>query len=170
MDFSYFDQFQDIEIDLTSYLNNMTVSTLASSGTNYLFSNKQPVVTTIKNLFTKYDIIFDYRRNIELILNYTIKDNENIEIVSNNVYGDIQYWWIIALFNDIKNPFTDWPLASNHIKLICSNLYDNERKYSYDTYMQHLNAINDDKKQIIVPKADTLKNIIWKYRQAILNG
>lgn len=163
MDFSYFDQYQDSVIDLSSYLKSLSVS-----GYSYTFNNTQPVTATVKNLFTKYDIIFDYRNNIELILNYEVQENETIELVSYKVYGDVQYWWIIALFNNITNIFTDWPLTEKQVKVLANDLYDKNRNYNFDTYFNYLNEYNFTKRQIILPKPDTIKDIIWKYRQVIL--
>lgn len=160
-DFSYFDQFQDIEIDLTSYLKSIPVS-------KYSFNNKQPVITTVKNLFTKFDITVDYKNNIDLISKYIIKDNEFIETVSYNIYESTEYWWIITLFNNIRNPFSDWPLSQDQLISIAKKLYEQERKYSFYTYLDFLTEENELKREIIVPNHDTVKDIIWKYRQAIL--
>lgn len=164
MEFSYFDQYFDIEIDLTDYLIKLS----DAGGENYALNNLQPVKVSIKNLFTHYNIIFDYKRNVNLILRYDVLDNESMELVSYKTYGTVEYWWIVALFNDIKNPFKDWPLSVDNVKQVASNLFQNEGKYSMDTYLTYINDMNDDKKQIILPKPDTLKDIIWKYRQSIL--
>ena len=162
--FSYFDQFQDMEIDLTLYLKS--IPTTAS----YTFNNSQPIKTTIKNLFTKFDIVFDYKNNINLIQSYEIKDNEFIETVAYNVYQDTDFWWIVALFNNIQNPFIDWPLSQSQIIDIAKAKYATERKYSYLTYLNFLTEINDKKRILILPNNDTISDIIWRYRQAILLG
>ena len=164
-DFSYFDQFGTMEIDLTSYLQSVTIS-----GSNYTFSNIQPVVTTITNLFSKYDIVFDYKKNVDLILNYQIQDNEFIETVSYNTYGSTDYWWIVALFNNIYEPFNDWPLSHSEVVQVATNLYNNERKFTYSTYFNFVSANNDLKRNIILPKNDVVNDIIWDYRQAILGN
>jgi hypothetical protein len=161
-DFTYFDQYSDIEIDLTSYLKSIPVT-----GSAYTLSNLQPVKTTSKNLFTKYEVIIDYKHNIDLILQYQINEGETIDVVSYNIYGSVEYWWILAMFNDIKNIFTDWPLSQQQLITIAKNLYEKERKYSYNTYLDFLAASNDEKRDIIVPKKDTIKDIIWKYRQVV---
>lgn len=164
MEFSYFDQFNDMTIDLTDYLVN-----LSSSGFQYSFNNSQPVSATVKNLFDKFDIVFDFTKNINLILRYDLKDYELPEVVSNNVYGTPDFWWVILLFNNIKNPFLDWPLAQDQIVQVATNLFENEKKYDYQTYINFLTEINDEKKKLILPKPDTLKDIVWQYRQAILS-
>lgn len=162
-DFSYLDQFLDMEIDLTEYLKS-----IPTTGEKYILSNKQPVVTSVKNLFTKFDVVYNYKNNIDVISKYTINDGDFIETVSHKIYGNVQYWWIIAIFNDIKDPFKDWPLSQQQVINISKFLYDNERKYSYNTYLNFIFEENEKKREIIVPNVDTLKDIIWLYRQAIL--
>jgi hypothetical protein len=163
-DFSYLDQFLDIEINLTEYLNSVP------STTTYTLTNKQPVITTVKNLFSKYEVIYDYKTNINLLINYKIKEFEFIETVSYSVYGSPEYWWIIALFNNIQDPLVDWPLSQEQMITIATNLFEKERKYNYNTYLDSISTQNETKRDIIVPKSDILKDIIWKYRQALMAG
>jgi hypothetical protein len=171
MEFSYFDQFKDIEIDLTSYLSYYsTLTNPSGTGINYTFSNIQPVKTTVSNLFTKYDIIFDYTKNIELIIQYEIKENQQVEMVSYDVYGTIDFWWLVYVFNDIKEPFTQWPLTQDEMIKKAQYMYETEAKYTYQIYYDNLISTNNERKQIILPKPDTVKEIVWKYRQAIING
>lgn len=164
-DFSYFDQYHDIKIDLTTYLKTMPIT-----GSTYTLSNMQPVITSIKDLFTKFDLILDYKNNIDLILRYTVKENETIEMVSYELYESVEYWWLVALFNDIREPFNDWPLSNTQIITIAKDLYEYERKYSFNTYLTFISDKNDSKRNIIAPKVDAIKDIIWKYRQAIMIG
>jgi hypothetical protein len=164
-DFNYFDQYMDMPIDLTAYLKSVP-----TTGESYKLSNIQPVVTTIKNLFVKYDLIYDYKANINVIFNYKIKDNQFVEGVSHAVYGDTQYWWLIYLFNNIKEPFKDWPLSQQQVVDIAKGLYEKERKYSYQTYLNFVFDHNEAKRDIILPNVDAIGDILWKYRQAILEG
>jgi len=45
---------------------------------------------------------------------YTVKavDNGRLDIISLNVYGTIEYWWVLADVNDIFNPFAPVVLGS----------------------------------------------------------
>lgn len=40
---------------------------------------------------------------------YTIKTGETPDVVSTKLYGDSNWYWLIMLFNDLTDPFTDWP-------------------------------------------------------------
>ena len=164
--FTYFDQFQDMQIDLTAYLDKLSKS--ASAPYKYNLSNKQPVITNIKNLFTKYDIIIDYKKNVEVILSYDIKENETIEQVSYKVYDTIDYWWIVAVFNDITNPFNDWPLNQEQLNNAADILYNNEGKYPRNVYYNFLFEQNESKRRIILPRDYVIGDIIWAYREKVL--
>jgi hypothetical protein len=169
-EFSYFDQFVDIDYDLSGYLNTLNKVNNISIDDKYTFTNKQPIKTTVKNLFDKFDVVFNYKDNIEVIINYEIKDNDTMQTIAYDLYGDVNLWWIIAIFNDIKDPYNDWPLTQSQIIEVTNRIYNTEHKFSYNTYARLINATNEDKRNIIVPKKQTVKDIIWKYREAILNG
>lgn len=164
-DFSYFDQFEEMEVDLAPYLNNMSTNTYT-----YTLSNIQPIKTTLKNLFNLKEIIIDYKTNIDFILSYNVDNDEFMETVAYKIYGSVEYWWVIAVFNDIINPFKQWPMTQTQLTDLAKSLYNTEKKYSYTTYLDFLTKENDAKRNIILPNNETLRDIIWKYRQAILNG
>lgn len=168
-EFSYFDQFLDIEIDLTGLLNKISVENNLPKN-YYTFSNNQPIVTNLKNLFEKFNLVFEFRDNIELISTYEIKDNQSIESVSYELYKDKSFWWIIALFNNIKNMYRDWPFTQNQLIVMATRLYEEEAKFSYDTYTSMLHDQNEERRNIIYPNSKTLKDIIAKYREAIINN
>lgn len=168
-EFSYFDQFTDIEIDLTNYLDTINdVNDITSD--QYTFTNKQPIKTTVKNLFNKFEVIFDYKNNIEVITRYEVKDNETMEIVAYDFYGDVNLWWIVAIFNNIRDPYNDWPLTQSQVIEVVDRLYTTEQKFPYNTYARMVHEKNEEKRNIILPKKQTVKDVIWKYREAILNG
>jgi hypothetical protein len=161
-DFSYFDQFNEMEVDLTPYLES-----LSTPDYKYTLSNIQPIKTTIKNLFTKQEIILDYKKNIDAIIRYDINGDEFMENVAYKKLGSAEYWWVVAVFNDIREPFKQWPMTQQQIIDMAKNLYNTEMAFSYETYLTFITEHNDLKRQIILPKYETLKDIIWKYREAI---
>ena len=163
--FSYFDQFNNIDIDLTRYLNYLSTPSF-----KYTFSNMQPVKTTLQNLFTKYEIIVDYKLNLDFFLQYHIDNDEFIETVANKAYGMPEYWWIIALFNNITEPFKQWPLTQSQLITMATHLYQTYGDYDYQTYINFITEENDKKRSITIPKNETVKQIVLKYRQAIMAG
>ena len=47
---------------------------------------------------------------------YIIKDGETLDTVSFNLYGDVKFWWILALLNDISDPFYGIPLTNESLR------------------------------------------------------
>jgi hypothetical protein len=83
--FNYFDQFEDIEIDLGPY-----VEEFSTPDDEIVFSNEQPVITTLPNIFEHIRILTEYRGNVLNFQPYQIQDGERIENVAFNIYGKIR--------------------------------------------------------------------------------
>jgi len=164
MNFSYFDQFPEIEIDFSDYINNFP----ATSG--YSVSNRQPVKTKIKNLFVKYELDINFKKNIQLLEKYHIEDNELPEAVSYKKYSTIDFWWLILVFNNIQDPLTEWPLNQNQINMLADDLVQKEGKYTKAAYVDFLFERNELKRTIWLPKPTVLDDIIWQYQSKILGA
>lgn len=50
----------------------------------------------------------------DVLQNYTI-NNQTPEQVSQSLYNDPQYWWVICYINGIVNPYTDWFLTQSQL-------------------------------------------------------
>jgi len=165
-DFSYFDQFDSMQVDLTQYLLNLSAST--SGSYSYTLSNTQPIVTTISNLFTMESFVVNYKNNLDQIVFYTVSGDEFMDTVAYKAWGSVDYWWIIAIFNDITEPFKQWPLTQAEVVTMATNLYNKNPIYTYQTYHDLINEENDSRRSIILPQTQTVIDLIWDYRQAIL--
>ncbi len=161
--FDYFDQFKEMEIDLSKFLEKFS-----SDKYKLKFSNLQPVTVSIKNLFEQYKILDRYKRDSSSFNEYNIQDNELIENISYKFYDTISYWWIVAVFNDIRNPFYDLPLSEQQLIDYSEILEEREGKYPKDIYYKLLFEANEERRQINVPKTEFIADIIWEFRQAII--
>ena len=54
---------------------------------------------------------------------YDIMGEDTPESVSEQFYGDQQYYWIILLFNDVKDRFYDWPLTAGQFEKYVQDKY-----------------------------------------------
>ncbi len=54
---------------------------------------------------------------------YDIMGEDTPESVSEQYYGDQQYYWIILLFNDVKDRFYDWPLTATQFEKYVQDKY-----------------------------------------------
>jgi len=164
MDYGYFDQFLDYEVDLTEYLLKIS----QDNDYNYTFSNIQPVKIKLKNIFTKIDLIEDYKYNFVYFLEYFIQDGEKIEDISYKFYDTTDYWWIICIFNDIKNLFTDLPLSINELKFLAEKMYKFDKKYTYEGYYDILFEMNEKKRKILILKKQYLNDFLYEFRERVI--
>lgn len=162
MNFSYFDQFKDMEVDLTPYLSGVTP--------DYKFSNRQPVKTTVKNLFEKYSLNFDYTKNVDFIYKYTIEEGDAPDVVSFKNYETVDFWWLIFVFNNIQNPFLEWPLSHEQINQLSDTLFEKENKFTRNTYYELLFEKNESLREIILPSPSIITEIVWGYQQQIIEN
>jgi uncharacterized ubiquitin-like protein YukD len=162
--FDYFDQFSDFEIDLTKYLEYYSTSDYTLK-----FSNLQPTKTTIKNLFDTFAVTIDYAKNRFSLFEYEILEGELPSYVSYKNFNTNEFWWLIFLLNNIKNPFTEWPLTQVQLNEYTEMLYRDQGKYSKEFYYQYLFTENEKKRVIKLPYQTQLIDVISQFRKAILD-
>ena len=52
-----------------------------------------------------------------------MKDEETPESISNRLYGNVKYYWVILLMNEIRDPQWCWPLDTHAIERFIENKY-----------------------------------------------
>ena len=55
---------------------------------------------------------------------YDVDSEMTPEILSEQVYGNQKYYWIILLFNEIKDRYYDWPLTASQFETYVNDKYD----------------------------------------------
>lgn len=165
--FSYFDQYTDVVVDMTPYIASINSTLDESLKYKYSFTNIQPIKTTLKNLFDKVDLVGNFKSDISFFNSYVVQDGESPQKVSNDFYGTMDNWWIIALFNDMKNMVTDWPMKEDQIQKTADILYQKEGKYSREMYYQLLFDRNETRRNILVLKSIYINDVISAFRNEI---
>lgn len=161
--FSYFDQFKDMEIDLTDYLIRYS-----SEDYQLKFSNLQPVKVTVKNLFEQFRVIDTYKRDAATFIKYKAQDNERIENISQKFYSTPDFWWVLCVFNDIRNPFFDLPLSEAQIIELARRLGDEEKKYPEQVYYRLIFDKNEDRRELNIPKSELIGAVVWDFRKEMM--
>lgn len=89
---------------------------------NYTFdgglSSKRAVDITKRVGFKSY-----IKKNSEYFIEYQVRDGDTPEMVANKIYGDPGLHWVILIFNDIINPYYDWPLSQRSLEAYANNKY-----------------------------------------------
>jgi len=154
----YFDQFMDIEVDLTPYDKFMK-----GFDSNFGFSNWQPIKVKLKNLFEQSQVINTYLKDRSYFTRYTVLEGERIENVSYKFYRTHIYWWIIAVFNNIKDPFNDWPMTNDQIVEIAKRLEQEEGLYPYEVYFNLLFEENEKKRNLMILLPTEVNNVVYDF-------
>jgi hypothetical protein len=63
--------------------------------------------TKFLNIFRSYIINDESLRDISFYESYEVSNGEYWDNVSFNLYGSVYLWWVIALLNNITNPFEE---------------------------------------------------------------
>ena len=57
---------------------------------------------------------------------YTVEDGETPDSLSEKFYGDPQFNWVIVLYNNLFDPFYDFPLSRNDLEDFINKKYDGD--------------------------------------------
>ena len=107
-----------------SYFNNMSVISYPVTSTK----TKEESLFLARNILTRARILDDVKQASTTYLQYTIRDGERPEHLAKRVYGRADLHWIILMFNEILNPYFEWPLSSSEVTEVI------EKRYAGKTY------------------------------------
>ena len=100
----------------------------------YNFGNEiAPVV--FQKLGTYVDIIDQVRDDITIYSDYTIIDGDRPDILSYNLYGDIQYYWLAFYVNDSLRE-EGWPLTANEVQEQMEKYYPHDFIRTYGNWFK----------------------------------
>lgn len=70
-------------------------------------------IQLVTNILARSTFLREIANNTSIAYEYNIKESDTAEVIAHKVYGDAYRGWIILLFNNIINPFYDWPLKND---------------------------------------------------------
>ena len=91
---------------------------------SYDISGRKPVkVKTVINLMKKAKLKGLVVDDIVSYYPYSIMEGERPDHVSEKIYGNVKYTWLIFLINNITDTIYDWPLATREFGAYIKNKY-----------------------------------------------
>jgi hypothetical protein len=97
------------------------------------------IVTTMKNVF--YNLKLDLDEEGKYIEIYRISGTKRLDEISQEIYGKVDHWWIIAQINDINDIIFDIPLNEELLHKIARDR--TEDVYGSDVILsENLDAMN----------------------------
>lgn len=86
--------------------------------------NYQDGTTRLTNDITKFVTFKNLWKNDPRVqLQYQIKDGDMTHTISNNLYGTVDHWWTVQLFNDIWNFDDQWPRSYDGLNKYIAKKY-----------------------------------------------
>ena len=77
----------------------------------------------VTNLLRRVQMTAGLKEIAAVFDEYDIGGEDTPESVSESQYGDQSYYWIILLFNNIKDRFYDWPLTTAQLETYINDKY-----------------------------------------------
>jgi hypothetical protein len=84
-------------------------------------NNFSPQLVT--NILARSTFLREIANNTSIAYEYSVKESDTPEILAHKIYGDANRHWIIMMFNNIINPFYDWPLSTDALDQYVLNKY-----------------------------------------------
>lgn len=91
-----------------------------------LEENDSTRFVALTNILTRSAFLQEIVDNTALFYEYDVRDGETPEIIADKLYGSPKRFWIVLLFNQLNNPYYDFPLTSEQLNSLI------ESRYGYD--------------------------------------
>ena len=103
-----------------TYLPNVEVRT-----SSYRQNNVDPF-SRAKNIFRRIKIREDLDDIILGFDQYTIKNNQRPDQVALDIYGNMEYDWVVLLCNNIVNVYDEWPMSEDELERYIDSTYEED--------------------------------------------
>lgn len=97
--------------------------------------NTQYVALT--NILTRSGFLREVMENSALFYEYQVKDGETPEIIADKLYGSVERFWIVLLFNNLSNPYYDFPLVQEQLNALIEQKYGTSLAVAQATIHHH---------------------------------
>jgi len=77
----------------------------------------------VTNILQRSTFLKEITENSAIAYEYQVKDSDTPEIIAHKLYGDVDRQWIVLLFNNILNPYYDFPLKQSEFAKFIYNKY-----------------------------------------------
>lgn len=102
--------------------------------TLYSQEDKKTNLETVTNIISRFTFENDFKENSSVFYEYEIQEGDTPEIIAYKFYNNVERHWIVLTYNNIIDPYYDWPLSTRQF-----NEYVN-RKYSSPEYADTANT------------------------------
>lgn len=95
------------------------------------FFKKYPLITyelnanrfVVRDILRRSYFMSESKPYSNLFNEYNVPDGATPQSVAQEVYGSPYYHWVILMFNEINNPYFDWPIQQINLDRYCQEKY-----------------------------------------------
>jgi hypothetical protein len=127
----------------------------------YNNKGKDKEYVTVTDITKRIRIKQQVLGNILSYFPYRVENGERPDVLSYNVYGSVDYTWLILLMNDIIDPYYDWPLSNDE--------FDNFIKEKYGSILSARNTIHHYEMTIRSEQLDDINGIKYAEKRVIVD-
>lgn len=77
----------------------------------------------LTNVLTRSAFLQEIIENTGIFYDYEVKEDETPEIIAHKLYGSVERFWIVMLFNKLMNPYYDFPVNSSQLNDLIQSKY-----------------------------------------------
>ena len=81
----------------------------------------------VTNILQRIRVRANMKKNIVMLDQYDIKENETPEIVADMHHGSPYYHWVVMILNDISDVHHDWPKSTRQMQKYVSIKYSSSQ-------------------------------------------
>jgi hypothetical protein len=139
--------------------------------------DKSKDTNLVTNIFNRFAPLETVLKQSLVYYPYFIEDGETPEIVSFKMYDTMDYHWIIMMFNQIHNPYYQWPLSYDQFNSFLEYKYGSmeastQQIHHYEYIIQQKERLYDgtiiEEKSLIVDE-DMFNTLDFSERRIVYN-
>lgn len=163
--------------------------------TTYYDPTGSGTYTKVQDILTRIKIKDEVRERNALFSVFTVPNGLSPELVSNRIYGDVEYYWVILMMNKVFNRYYEWPMGERDLqKYVIDTYADPDGVHHYEiaqssgntrtmirvestvagaaavTNMQYERTLNDDRAEIKLLSPIYLQTFVEEFNRLLKNS
>ena len=117
----------------------------------YIFTEKSGVAKKklATNILRRAGFAEGSKLDNSFFVRYDIQDGDRPDIIADKIYDDSEYSWVVLLFNNIVNPYEEWPKDSLTLERDIEKKYEGYSLFISGSTGEHLSTPSFFKNQVI---------------------
>ena len=163
--------------------------------TTYYDPTGSGTFTKVQDILTRIKIKDEVRERNALFSIYTVPQGLSPELVSNLLYGDVEFYWVLLMMNKVFNRYYEWPMKERDLqKYVIDTYADPAGVHHYEiaqssgntrtmirvestvagatavSNMEYERTLNDDRAQIKVLNPTYLQTFVEEFNRLLKNS